>query len=257
MNNSNNEDNGVNETGTASEGFSPGKCPTVRQGGTGRHQASVKMKWTRDLNLAVMECYFLSNPTDENGKPIRSYRKRMYNIWKERSLPIVTKERLCDQARLIRKNEWFTDVELEEISRRLEGNSDNDEGNSDSVEGSNDSVIIGNTSRLLGEIIVQNDERYEAIEVQATSRNVQDEQERCMIDEIVRIMKSGRRCDTRGLKKVNRNILSKWSSKVNRVLVNIKTDNITDTNKLICAVAQYPSKKVGLRAMGCRIQLEG
>ena len=73
---------------------------------------------------------------------------------------------LAVQARLIRKNEWFTILELEEICRRLEGNSDNDEGNSDSVEGSSDSVIIGNTSRLLGETIVQNDElRYEAIEV--------------------------------------------------------------------------------------------
>ena len=115
MNNSNNEDNGVNETGTASEGLSPGKCPTVRQGGPGRHQASAKMKWIRELNLAVMECYFLSNPTDENGKPIRGYRKRMHNIWKERNLPIVTEQRLCDQARLIKMNEWFTVVELEEI----------------------------------------------------------------------------------------------------------------------------------------------
>ena len=62
----------------------------------------------------------------------------------------MTEQRLCDQARLIKKNEWFTVVELEEICQRLDGNSDNDEGNSDSVEGSNYSVIIGNTSRLLG-----------------------------------------------------------------------------------------------------------
>ena len=73
------------------------------------------MKWTRELKLAVMECYFLSNPKDENGKPIQGYRKRMHNIWKERNLPIVTEQRLCDQARLIKKNEWFTVVELEEI----------------------------------------------------------------------------------------------------------------------------------------------
>ena len=85
---------------------------------------------------------------------------------------------------------------------------------------------------------------------------MQDEQERCMMDEIVGIMKSGRRWDTRGLKKVNRNIFSEWSSKVNRVLVNIKTDNITDTNKLIYAVAQYVSKKVGLRVMGRNVKRE-
>ena len=77
-----------------------------------------------------------------------------------------------------------------------------------------------------------------------------------MIDEIVGIMRSGRRCDTRGLKKANRHMLSEWSSKVNRVLVNIKTDNITDTNEMICAVAQYVSKKVGLRVMGRNVKKE-
>ena len=129
MSYSNYEDNGVNETGTSNEGLSPGRCPTVRQGGPGRYQASAKMKWNKELNVAVMECYFLSRPTDENGKPIRGYRRRMHNIWKERELPTVTEQRLCDQARAIRKNEWFTTVELEEIRRRLEVDSDNEEGN--------------------------------------------------------------------------------------------------------------------------------
>ena len=75
MYNSHYEDNGVNETGTTSEGLSPGRCPTVRQGGPGRYQASAKMKWNKELNVAVMECYFLSKPTHENEKPIRGYRR--------------------------------------------------------------------------------------------------------------------------------------------------------------------------------------
>ena len=106
MSYSNYEDNGVNETGSLSEGLSPGRCPTVRQGGSGRHQATAKMKWNKELNVAVMECYFLSKPTDENGKPVRGYRRRMHNIWKERELPTVTEQRLCDQARTIITNEW-------------------------------------------------------------------------------------------------------------------------------------------------------
>ena len=63
------------------------------------------MKWNKELNVAVMECYFLSKPTDENGRPVQGYRKRMHNIWKERELPTVTEQRLCDQARAIRKSE--------------------------------------------------------------------------------------------------------------------------------------------------------
>ena len=106
----------------------------------------------------------------------------------------MTEQRLYDQARLIKKNEWFTVVGLKEVCRRLEGNSDNDERNSDIVERSSDSVIQGNTSRLLGETIVPIDElRFEAIEAHVRSSNVQNEQERYMIDEIVRIMKSSRR----------------------------------------------------------------
>ena len=39
---------------------------------------------TKTLKAAVMECYFLSRPVDEEGKPARGYRRRMHNIWKER-----------------------------------------------------------------------------------------------------------------------------------------------------------------------------
>ena len=126
---SNYEDNGVNETWALSEGLSPGRCPTLRQGGPGRYQASAKTRWNKELNVAVMECYFLSKPIDENGRLVRSYRRRMHNIWKERELPIVTEQRLCDHTRAIRKNEWFTVVEMEEIRRRLEVDSGNEQGN--------------------------------------------------------------------------------------------------------------------------------
>ena len=34
----------------------------------------------------------------------------MHNVWKER---------LCDQARMIRKNEWITKLELQNIRRKI------------------------------------------------------------------------------------------------------------------------------------------
>ena len=39
--------------------------------------------WTKTLNTAVMECYFLSRPVDEESKLVRGCRRRMHNIWKE------------------------------------------------------------------------------------------------------------------------------------------------------------------------------
>ena len=62
-----------------------------------------KQTWTKTLNTAVMECYCLSRPVDEEGKPVRGYRRRMHNIWKERYDTEITEQRLCDQVRMIRK----------------------------------------------------------------------------------------------------------------------------------------------------------
>ena len=43
--------NGVNgnETGETAEAASPGGCPTGWQGGPGRHPATDRMKWNRDV----------------------------------------------------------------------------------------------------------------------------------------------------------------------------------------------------------------
>ena len=55
------------------------------------------------MNVAVMECYYVSKPVAENGRPVRGYRQRMHAAWKERGLPNITEQKLCDQARAIRK----------------------------------------------------------------------------------------------------------------------------------------------------------
>lgn len=72
-------------------------------GGPGRHPATARMKWNREMNIAVLvECYYLSKPVDESGTPVTGYRQRMHALWKERGLPKITEQRLCDQAGMIR-----------------------------------------------------------------------------------------------------------------------------------------------------------
>ena len=114
----NTQDNSFNDTGGNAEGVSLGRCPVGEQGRPGRHYVSAKVRWTKKMNIDVMECYYRSNPVDENGKPIRGYRRRMFNIWKERGIIELTEQRLCDKARAIRINQWLTPVELEKIKRR-------------------------------------------------------------------------------------------------------------------------------------------
>ena len=88
--------NGVNGSGTGETGgaASPDRCPTVWQDGSGHHPATARMKWSRDMNIAVKECYYLSKPVDESDRPVRGYRQRRHAVWKGGGLPKVTEQKL-------------------------------------------------------------------------------------------------------------------------------------------------------------------
>ena len=60
-----------------------------------------------------MECYILSEPER------RGYLDRMREIWLQKGLFEITKQRLGDQVRQIKKKGWLTDVEIEEINEGL------------------------------------------------------------------------------------------------------------------------------------------
>ena len=62
----------------------------------------------------------------------------MHNIWKERQGLKVTEQRLCDQARMIRMNEWLTELEMNVIKNRMMSeNADKNDQNS-----GNDDMMI-------------------------------------------------------------------------------------------------------------------
>ena len=74
-----------------------------------------KGKWTRQENNIVIECYLLSEPK------IRGYRKRMLSLWQIKSMFWVSEQRLVDQANTIRRNSWMTELEIEELERKVTG----------------------------------------------------------------------------------------------------------------------------------------
>ena len=97
------------------------------------------------MNVAVMECYFLSRPFDEEGKSIRGYRKRMHNIWKERQGLKVTEQKLCDQARMIRMSGWLTELEMNVIKQSIMNeNADKNDQNSGNDDDDDDDQNSGN-----------------------------------------------------------------------------------------------------------------
>ena len=71
------------------------------------------MKWTKGVNKLIIKCYIKSNPTS------REYRKGMLAFLKEEGVCEFSEWRLADQARAIKINEWVSDVEIEEIRRKI------------------------------------------------------------------------------------------------------------------------------------------
>ena len=66
-------------------------------------------------NKIVMECYLLSEPK------IRGYRKRMLNLLLQKGMFWVSEQILVDQANTIRRNSWITELEIEELERKVTG----------------------------------------------------------------------------------------------------------------------------------------
>ena len=62
-----------------------------------------------------MECYLLSKPK------IRGYRKRILSLWLQKGMFWVSEQRLVDQANTIRRNSWMTELEIEELERKVTG----------------------------------------------------------------------------------------------------------------------------------------
>ena len=52
---------------------------------------------------------------------IRGSRKRMLSLWQEKGMFWVSEQRLVDQANTIRRNSWMTELEIEELERKVTG----------------------------------------------------------------------------------------------------------------------------------------
>ena len=120
MSNQNSEKNSVNRAGPVGEDSLPGRYSLVRQRGPGRHPTTVRTKWSKNMNKIVMKCFFRSQPFDDDGKPIIGYRQRMMQEMKEHGVFEITEQRLCDEARAIRKNGWVTDLEVQNTRRMID-----------------------------------------------------------------------------------------------------------------------------------------
>ena len=78
MSNNSLSNNDVNGAGSLREGSSSGRCSLGEQRGPGRYPATARMRWSKEVNKVMMECFYRSKPFDENERHIRGYRQRTF-----------------------------------------------------------------------------------------------------------------------------------------------------------------------------------
>ena len=69
-----------------------------------------------------------------------------------------------------------------------------------------------------------------------------------MIKNIIQIAEHNLDEEVNGFKKVDRNLLKDWTMKVNAILKEVKSDNITKTSRFIKACVTFVGRKVGLKS---------
>ena len=116
----NEKSNGVNELLRTGEYLSPSRTCVMEQAQPSRYPTAppTRCKWSVEDNRTAMECYMyiMSNPSK------RGYRQRMLQLWESKGKFKVSEQRLADKGRTIKQNQWFTDIELEELTRTANSN---------------------------------------------------------------------------------------------------------------------------------------
>ena len=192
----------------------------------------------------VMECFFRSKPFDDDVKLIRGYRQRMMQEWKQHGVSEITEQRLCDQARAIRKNGWLSDLELEDIRRMIDAESEIVNESIEDVEENQTERDIIRTREGNEQI---GDDSDETINNVAANVETLDEETQLILAQLNKIVAGGRNTDGISFKKVDMNTLNRTTAKVNRVIELIETKNITQRNNLIKAAGVWVADRLGLK----------
>ena len=168
----------------------------------------------------------------------------MTQEWKTRGVFEITEQRLCDQARAIRKNGWLSGLELENIRRMID--TENQIVN-ESIQHAEENQTEKDMIRTIEGNVQIGNESNEIINYVAATVEAPDEEAQHIIAELNEILTSDRNADGISFKKVDTKILKRTTAKVNRVIDLIETKNISHTNNPIKAASVWVADQLGLK----------
>ena len=162
----------------------------------------------------------------------------------------ISDQRLADQARAIKLNEWLSEVELEEIRREVSRGGVT-VANSEEVE--NQEGIHGEVEKH-SDTENDNDRMHETSSEEMSTEEVIADMEKggCSIEEIQmprEILESVKKEEDPppNLRNVERKRLKEKVKEVNKVLAFMETKDITQTNRLLLAAGQVVAKRLGVK----------
>ena len=175
-----------------------------------------------------MEYYLLSQPK------FRGYRKHMLSLWQQKGMFWVSEQRLVDQANTIRRNSWMTELEIEQLERKVTGS---------------DSVIAA-VARSVDALPDQvgEDRRNVLMEMGAEEQaDSLDKEEVAIVMEIAEVIERGGKDKLPALRNVPKKKLLDETANVDKVLSKFRTHSITKTNELFYAGAFVVTNRLAVK----------
>ena len=180
----------------------------------------------------------------------------MFREWRDRGLFESTEQRVCDQARPIRKNGWLSQLKLEAITRQVE-----DEFQGELREDAATEVErVENGDTAENEAMVENEDdsvAEEIVNVEEVNNNVIDsvgdtshtlnDEHRNIVEQLNETMLEGKTSDGIMFKTVDKKTLKVQTDRVNEAIKYFKSKKITETNDLIKAASVWVAEKIGLK----------
>ena len=191
----------------------------------------------------------------KNGE-IEDCLNQQSNVYVARGLFESTEQRVCDQARAIRKNGWLSQLELETIKRQVEDEFQGEFGedaatevetveNEDTAE--NEDMVENKVESVAEEIANVEEVNNNVIDsVDDTRHNLNDEH-RKIVERLNETMLDRKTSDSVMFKKVDKKTLKVQTDRVNDAMKYFKSKNITGTNDLIKAASVWVAEQIGLK----------
>ena len=196
-------------------------------------QRPKRRTWTREENKLELECYFRCNPSQ------RGYRKRMFEIWPERSTFQTTSQRLADQVRTITKKGWFSDLVLLEIHQKplkqiYYAVPDTPSGVEQEQSNEKEPQTSANENTTVPNDTLSNNQ------VETLSQ-----EQKVNLENVKRIMNSEKTI-LPSLRNIEWKTLKIETNKIDHILPYIPMNNITELNELIYAGAKLVCENIGI-----------